>query len=182
VIVKPAESPERKKMTDSRLEVTNEKAPSGQSLLLMKSESFNNIMSYLTKSFGTPGLSMIYSMGHDSGEKEVKQIREEMKKIEKPLPKKDLVEKALQRMSQMGWGRFDLQELDQITGHVEVKIKNNPFSDSCAMNETCGCLFLHGYLSGIMTESLEAEIACANPRCIDLDDSRCVIRLMREQK
>ncbi|MCX6655529.1 MAG: hypothetical protein NTY03_10485 [Candidatus Bathyarchaeota archaeon] len=169
-------------MTNSRLEATNKKAQSSQSLLLIKSESFNNIMSYLSKSFGTPGLSMIYSMGHDSGAKEIKQIREEMKKIEKPLPKKDLVEKALQRMSQMGWGRFDLQDLDQITGNVEVKIKNNPFSDSCAMNDTCGCLFLHGYISGIMTESLEEEIACASPRCIDLDDSQCLIKLMREPK
>ena len=166
----------------TRSEVTNEVAQCGKSLLLMKPESFNNIMSYLSKSFGTPGLSMIYSMGQESGSKEVKEIREEMKKIENPLPKKELVEKALQRMSQMGWGRFDLQELDQITGNIEVKIENNPFSYSCAMNDTCGCLFLHGYISGIMTESLEAEIACANPRCIDLDDSQCLIRLMREPK
>ena len=172
----------RKKMINSRLEVTNEKTQGSQSLLLMKSESFNNIMSYLSQSFGAPGLSMIYSMGHDSGVKEIKQIREEMKKIEKPLQKKELVDKALQRMSQMGWGKFDLEELDLITGKIELKIRNNPFSESCAMNDTCGCLFLHGYISGIMTESLESEIACASPRCIDLDDSHCSIRLMREPK
>jgi predicted hydrocarbon binding protein len=153
-----------------------------QSLILMKTESFNNIMGYLSKSFGSSGLSIIYSMGHDSGVREVKKIREEMKQLEKPLPKRAIIEMSLQRLSQMGWGKFELKELDQITGNVDISVKKNPFSETCAMNENSGCLFLHGYVSGILTEALEEETMCGNPRCIDLDETSCTFHQVRQPR
>ena len=157
----------------------NRKKDKKNSLVLMKTDAFANIMGFLTKSFGPPGLSIIYSMGIENGVHEVTELRKELKKIESPVAKKELLEKTLQTHSQMGWGKFQLSEFDPVAGYTNVEVEHNPFSDKCGKHDAGGCFFLHGYVAGLVSEVLEEEVTYGAPRCLDVDKNTCMLRLVR---
>ncbi|MBM3292458.1 hypothetical protein FJY84_07235 [Candidatus Bathyarchaeota archaeon] len=157
----------------------NAKNKEDLSILLIKAKSFVNMVSYLTRSFGTPGLSMVYSMGKENGAEEVQQLRRDLKKLERPLVKRELLDKALQRVSQMGWGKVSIGEFDAIGGKLSINIKHNPFSEGCGTSEAGGCFFLHGYIAGVASEVMEEPLEYSSPRCLDVEEGHCILRLQR---
>lgn len=169
----------RKMVNVNRLGDGGNKSNSELSILLIKTNSFKNMVGYLTKSFGTPGLTMVYSMGEENGVDEVKQLRRDLKKLETPLAKKQLLEKALQRVSQMGWGKISIGEFDAVGGKINIIIKHNPFSDACGTKEAGGCFFLHGYMAGLVSEIMEEKMEYGSPRCLDIEENQCVLRIQR---
>ena len=149
------------------------------SVLLMRTDSFEIMMSFLTKNFGTTGLSITYSMGVTNGRYEVIQLRDELKKLEAPATKRELMEKTLQRLTHMGWGRFTLNDLDPVSGEISINIEHNPFRDKCGSHKNGGCHYLQGYVAGVASEILEDEIEYREGRCNKTEDSRCTLRLKK---
>jgi len=169
----------RRKMINVNRLVNGENNKSDLSIILIKTKSFANMVGYLTKSFGTPGLSMVYAMGKENGQEEVNQLRLDLKKLETPLAKKELLDKVLQRVSQMGWGKLSIGEFDAVGGKVRINVNHNPFSEDCGTKDAGGCFFLHGYMAGLVSEVMEEPMEFSSPRCLDVEDDQCILRLQR---
>lgn len=152
------------------------------SVLLIKTDSFAKIMGYLTKSFGPSGLSMIYGMGVENGIHEVKQLREELKKLEAPATKKELLEKSLRRVTHKGWGKIHIGEFDPINGTINIVVNFNPFNDKCGKKEAGGCFFLQGYVIGIVSEVIEEDIEYGSPRCLDFEKNFLHVETRKSHK
>lgn len=150
------------------------------SILIIKSDSFEKMIGSLTRSFGASGSSIIYIMGKENGVNEVKQLREELKSIEYRATKKDLLEKVLLRISNLGWGKISLDNYDSFERTVDVRVKHNPFQLDCSKKEKNGCLFLHGYIAGLVSEAMEEEMEFTNPRCAERKKESCTFKLKRK--
>jgi hypothetical protein len=133
----------------------------------------------LTNCFGTAGYAMIYSMGQENGANEVKQLRQDLRRLEAPADKKELLDRSMRRVSHMGWGKISVSEYDPVDGIVNINVKANPFSDKCGAKEAYGCFFLHGYMAGLVSEVMEEEMEYGVPRCLDVEKGSCVLRLVQ---
>jgi predicted hydrocarbon binding protein len=147
------------------------------SMLLMMTDSFSEIISYLPRAYGSAGASMIYSMGFENGTHEVKRLRVELKDLGLPTQKNELLEKAFARVSSMGWGKISLENHNQVLGKVNVFVHSNPFQGACENHGTPGCTFLRGYVAGIVAETLEEDVKYNNPECADIDIDCCLLRV-----
>lgn len=147
------------------------------SMLLLMTDSFQEIISYLPKAYGSAGLSMIYSMGHENGSYEVKRLRKDLQLLNIALPKNELLEKAFERASSMGWGKISLEKNNEVMGKVNVFVRSNPFSGKCEDHGTSGCVFLRGFIAGIVAEASEIETQYENPECLDVDFDCCLLRV-----
>jgi hypothetical protein len=141
-------------------------------LLVMKSGFFEKIFETLLKVYGAPGVSMIYMVGSECGAEEVKQIRSELNE-NTPMTKREILEKALNRFSQTGWGRITVEGFDPLEGIVNVNVKLNSFSEKCESTISGGCFFLQGLLLGTASEILERELFYSSPRCQKTSDGSC---------
>ena len=147
----------------------------------MRTDTFEMMMGYLTRNFGATGLSISYSMGVANGKYEVAQIREELKRLEAPATKKELLEKSLQRLTAMGWGKLKLAELNTITGENTVTVEQNPFREGCDPKDNGGCYFLQGFVAGVVSETLEEDVTYIDTRCTHEDLKGCSFHLMRSK-
>jgi len=149
------------------------------SVVLMRTDFFERMMSYHTKNFGATGLSMIYSMGFANGKYEVFQLRDELLELEAPITKSVLLEKTLQRITHMGWGSIHISEFNQITSEVKVEISFNPFRAKCQSVNNGGCHFLQGYVAGVISEVLGEEVTYNETRCMKSGDCECLLLLRK---
>ena len=125
---------------------------------------------------------MIYAMGKETGARDVQTLREELKALEAPANKRVLLDKSLQRASNMGWGKLILTEYDPLTGIVNIKVKHNPFSDACGSKDAGGCFFLQGYAAGVVEEVTEEPVEYGSPRCLDAEKNTCLFRMIKPMK
>jgi hypothetical protein len=89
--------------------------------------------------------------------------------------KKELFDRSMRRVSHMGWGKISVSEYDPVDGIVNINVKANPFSDKCGTKETYGCFFLHGYMTGLVSEVMEEEMEYGVPRCLDVEKGSCFL-------
>jgi hypothetical protein len=155
--------------TDMNLDGSNK-----TKFLVMKSGFFENIFEPLLKVYGAPGVSMIYMMGGECGVDEVNQIRSGLNE-NTPMTKREILEKACSRFSQMGLGRISVEGFDPLEGIVGVNVKLNSFSGRCGSNISGGCFFLQGLLLGTASEVLERELLYSTPRCRKTSDGSCLL-------
>ncbi len=150
------------------------------SMILMMTDSFEEIMSYLPKSYGSAGTSMIYSMGYQNGVHEVKRLREELRTLNLALTKSELLDKALKRISSMGWGKITVENNNEVMGKVNIFIQSNPFRGECENHGTPGCNFLRGYVAGIISETIEEEVQYGDYGCLEVDVDCCLLRVSKK--
>jgi predicted hydrocarbon binding protein len=147
------------------------------SMLLLMSDSFTRMISYLPDTYGAAGTSMLYSMGYENGVFEVQRLRDELKTLELPLSKQQLLERAFTRISSMGWGKTSLERNNELLGKVNVFVHSNPFSGNCENHGTPGCAFLRGFIAGIVAETQEEATEYHSPDCLMIDADCCLLRV-----
>jgi predicted hydrocarbon binding protein len=151
---------------------------SESSVLLMRTDSFQSMLKYFTITFGASGLTMIYSMGEANGKYETRQMKGELRSLEAPIIKQQLIEKSLWRLTSMGWGDFKLDSLDPIKCQATIKISINPFSENCKSTDAGGCYYLQGYIAGVISEALNEDITYKETRCSKTEEGSCELNLM----
>jgi predicted hydrocarbon binding protein len=152
---------------------------SKSTVILLRRESFVKMLNNLTETYGTPGYSMIYSLGKNIGEEEFRSVSEEQKKLGISITRPMILKKALERLTSMGWGRFQVKSLELNTSAIVV-IRKNIFNDSCS-HDSVGCCFVRGLIAGIMSEVFESEPIYSEPRCHAEEGERCVLMLTSEK-
>jgi hypothetical protein len=103
-----------------------EEANSNSSVLLFKGDNFEAIMASLTETYGTAGYSIIFSLGKISGAKEFKNVAEEQRRLNIPMTSEGLLNKTIERLNSMGWGKFQVIKID-IKSSANIQINRNPF-------------------------------------------------------
>jgi predicted hydrocarbon binding protein len=159
-----------------------ERIDNESSVVLMRADSFQRMLQYFTQTFGSSGLTMIYSMGMANGKYETSQMRDELRNLEAPVTKKLLLEKTLWRLTSMGWGGFKLEKLDSITGEAHIEIKNNPFSLNCDSQENGGCYFIQGFIAGVVSDVLDEDLTYGSPRCSHGENGSCLLQLKKPRQ
>jgi predicted hydrocarbon binding protein len=152
---------------------------SNPSIVLLRRESFEKMLTAFTETYGTPGYSMIFSMGKKVGEEEFRNIAEEQEKLNIPMTRPKILKKALDRLTSMGWGRFQAESLELNISAIVV-VTNNMFSDKCSKSSV-GCCFIQGIIAGLISEVFESEPLYGEPRCLAQPGGRCVFRLSSEK-
>jgi predicted hydrocarbon binding protein len=160
-------------LTSSQLQGTR-----NPSIILLRRESFEKMLSAFTETYGTPGYSMIYSMGKDVGVEEFKNIAEELKTLNIPMTRPKILKKVLERFTSMGWGNFQAESLELDISSIIV-VTNNMFSDKCS-HTSVGCCFIQGIIAGLMSQVFESEPQYTEPRCLAQPGGRCLFRLKSE--
>jgi predicted hydrocarbon binding protein len=145
-------------------------------LLLIRPEPFLKMIQALTNSFGSSGSAMIFNMGLGCGYSEASQVREDNGGF-RSVEKRELLLKALQRMSQEGWGQISLNYYDPVTGILGIAVKRNPFVEGCGTEKLEGCHFLRGFIAGVASEMLETDMVYLEGGCGGLKDGACQLQL-----
>jgi predicted hydrocarbon binding protein len=145
--------------------------------LLLKRDFFDMMFASLLRNFGPAGTSIVFGMGRDRGKEEVKEFRREYSDILMPITKKELLEKVFIRLNNMGWGKFQIKELDPDNGTLRINVGMNPFADKCGLEIKGGCIFLQGLITGVVSESFDKEVSMSNPRCVELSKGYCVFNV-----
>ena len=149
------------------------------SVILLRRESFEKILSNLPETYGAPGYSMIFSMGKTTGEEEFRSIAEEQIELGIPMTQTNILKKVLNRLTLMGWGRFRVESLE-LNASAVVAVSNNIFSEGCS-HDSVGCCFIQGIIAGLMSEVFDSEPVYGEHRCQVEEGERCVFRLTSEK-
>jgi predicted hydrocarbon binding protein len=149
------------------------------SVILLRRECFEKMLTNLTETYGAPGYSMIFSMGKNTGESEFRSMAEEQNKLGIPMTRPKILKNVLDRLTSMGWGRFQAESLE-LNASAVVVVNNNIFSDRCS-HDSMGCCFIQGIIAGLMSEVFESEPIYGEPRCLAQPGGRCVFRLSSEK-
>jgi predicted hydrocarbon binding protein len=148
-----------------------------QPFILMRHAFLENMLTPIIKYLHAAGYPIVYMMGRESGVQEVRQIRDEQVTINSPLIKIEMLEKSLNRLSQMGWGKISLTQYNITDGGINIKIKFNPFTKECKEKTNASCTFLRGLIGGITSEILEQDMQFSDPICQATDDETCLLQL-----
>jgi predicted hydrocarbon binding protein len=148
-----------------------------QHFVIMSHSFMENMFTPLIRYLQNSGYPMIYSMGRESGIREAKQLQNERSALNAPLLKQEMLEKSLNRISQMGWGKITLTNYSFDNGGISIKIKFNPFTEECDSKINTSCTFLRGLISGITSEILEQDMQFSTPICQAIKEDTCLLNL-----
>jgi predicted hydrocarbon binding protein len=165
-------------MSNKPLTSYQDQVTKNPSLVLIRKDSFEMMLTNFVETYGTSGYSMIYSMGKRVGEEEFKDIANEQKSLGLPMTRPKLLKKALDRITYMGWGNFKAESLELNISTIIV-VTNNMFNDKCSKTSV-GCCFLHGMVAGVMSQVFESEPHYTEPLCPGEHGERCVFSLASE--
>jgi len=150
--------------------------------LILRRDFFAMMFDPLMKIYGSAGASMIYAMGKDSGESEVRQFVEDNKEYAPRITKRELLDRVFQRFNQMGWGGIVVEEFDGINKKVRIIVNQNPFIDKFKSELNGGIFFLRGLLVGITSEVLEEELSLSDPRCLESSKGFCELNIVSKDQ
>jgi predicted hydrocarbon binding protein len=146
--------------------------------ILLRHDFLETMFDPLLRIFHAPGVSMIFMMGRENGVEEIRKIREELREVDAPLTRRDFFDRAFGKLSQTGWGRITVDELDDVKGAVKIRVKSSPFADRCGSESCGGCYFMQGLFAGVTAEVFESEAYYGTPRCQRVQDGSCLLSLV----
>ncbi|RLI33475.1 hypothetical protein DRO53_05310, partial [Candidatus Bathyarchaeota archaeon] len=110
-----------------------------------------------------------YLAGKGAGRAMVKLVRS----LER-LGSREVAERICRELSRMGWGRFEIAEWAEETENFVFRVYNNPFSRRGAeAPEETGCIYIKGYLEGILEELLGRPVKLKETLCVSKGASYC---------
>lgn len=74
---------------------------------------------------------------------------------------------------QIGWGRFELVELDAGAGRLVVQVHNSPFAEAYGTADHGVCHFIRGVMAGLGAGIFDAEVEAVETRCAAKGDAHC---------
>lgn len=82
---------------------------------------------------------------------------------------------------QIGWGRFELLELNLTTGSLIVQVHGSPFAEAYGTADHGVCHFIRGVLAGLGTTIFGAEVKATETHCAAMGDPHCQFTVVRSQ-
>ncbi len=80
---------------------------------------------------------------------------------------------------QIGWGRFELLELDSEAGRLVVRVHGSPFAEAYGTADHGVCHFIRGVLAGLGAGIFDAEVEAMENQCAARGDPHCQFAVWR---
>lgn len=134
----------------------------GTEWVLLRVEALQGMFDETVKAFGSGALTIWYLAGKGAG----KAMAELMADLEKEASPRQMVERVCRELSQLGWGRFEVSELDLEKGRFVIRVYNNPFGRGKETARETACIYIKGYLEGVL------EAVTGRP--VKLNETLCI--------
>lgn len=80
---------------------------------------------------------------------------------------------------QIGWGRFELVELDPAVGRLIVRVYGSPFAEAYGAADQEVCHFIRGVMAGLGAGIFDAEVDAVESRCAARGEPGCEFVVQR---
>jgi len=148
-----------------------------QRIILIASEAFVKMMKgfdYL----GTAGGTILYMMGQEKGVYDVRKETETLRKNGVYATKRQLLESVARQVRVAGWGATSVKEYNEKEETVRITVENNPLvlnTDTKLGSPVCH--YFRGYWAGVVSETWERRVNCAEIKCMGMGDKFCEFKV-----
>jgi predicted hydrocarbon binding protein len=138
--------------------------------LLIRPETLAAFQTKMEEIIGEePSGMVLYSGGFEGGKLSGVKYKEEFN-----LSAREAVEFMCRMGGEIGWGAFQLVELDSSGPRMVVEVSYSPFAEAYKTVPTRGvCHFTRGVLGGLVEGLFRKHVNVSEPNCLALGDNRC---------
>ena len=134
----------------------------GTEWVLLRVEALQGMFDETFKAFGSGSLTIWYLAGKGAG----KAMAELIIGLGRELSPRQLIEKICSELSQLGWGRFEVEEWDENRDRYVFRVYNNPFGRGRETAKETACIYVKGYLEGMLEVALKKPVKLKETMCI----------------
>jgi predicted hydrocarbon binding protein len=141
---------------------------SGAPGILIRKEVFANMLKFMVETFGTGGKALAFQLGKAAGEKDGKDLINEIgeERILENLPE------LVNLYTAQGWGVPELIELS--FAPLKAVIRMDDCFECTARNSMVPASnFIRGHLAGLGKAFFDKEVECTETKCVARGDSYC---------
>jgi predicted hydrocarbon binding protein len=141
--------------------------------LLIRPETLIVLQKLVEEELGEKASQILFKSGFAGGSLSSKKYRDVFK-----LSNEDIIHFIIEMGSHIGWGRFELEELDLSLKRLVVRVYHSAFAESYGTSPTSVCHFIRGVLSGMASVIFEKEIEAKELSCLAKNDTSCRFEIM----
>jgi predicted hydrocarbon binding protein len=137
----------------------------GVRYILIRPETIVRFQKEVEKALGERTSAAMSLGGYEGGSLSTKAYRERFE-----LSNKEVAEFMCNMGSQLGWGKFELVELDE---KLVVEVRNSPFAEEYGSSESAICHMIEGVMAGMGSTVLESNVRSTEEKCKAKGDEVC---------
>jgi len=134
----------------------------GTEWVLLRVEALQGMFDETTKAFGSGAYTIWYLAGRGAG----KAMAELIIGLKEEASKEQVVERVCSELSRLGWGRFEAEKLDIDGGKYLFRVYNNPFARGKETVKETACIYIKGYLEGVMEALTGKKVKLKERLCV----------------
>lgn len=136
--------------------------------LLIRPETLVDFQKAVEAELGEQAGDLIYAGGFTGGSLSSRRYKEVF-----GYSDEEIVGFMCRMGGQIGWGRFELVELDPDAGRLVVQVWDSPFAEAYGAADHGVCHFIRGVMAGLGAGIFDAEVEAIETRCTARDDPGC---------
>lgn len=141
----------------------------GTEWVLLRVEALQGMFDETVKAFGSGAYTIWYLAGRGAGRAMAKLVEA----LKEEASKGGIVERVCRELSSLGWGRFEVQRLDLEKAKYVFRVHNNPFARGRQAVKETACIYVKGYLEGLMEALTGREVKLKEQVCVAEGASYC---------
>jgi predicted hydrocarbon binding protein len=136
--------------------------------LLIRPETLIDFQKAVEAELGERAAEMIYAGGYTGGSLSSRRYKEVF-----GYSDEEIVNFMCRMGGQIGWGRFELRELDPNAGRLVVRVHDSPFAEAYGSADHGVCHFIRGVLAGLGAGIFDAQVEAVEGQCAARGDPHC---------
>lgn len=140
--------------------------------LLIRPETLVDFQKAAEAALGEQAGQLVYEGGFTGGA-----LSSRRYKAEFGYSDEEIVDFMCTMGGQIGWGHFELIELDADAGRLVVRVEDSPFAEAYGEADTGVCHFIRGVMGGMGAGLFDAEVEAMETACGAMGDPACRFRV-----
>lgn len=140
----------------------------GVRYLLIRPETLVDFQKAVEAELGERTGDLIYAGGYTGGTLSSRRYKEVF-----GYSDEEIVDFMCRMGGQIGWGRFEVEELAPADGRLVVRVYGSPFAEAYGSATQGVCHFIRGVMAGLGAGIFEAEVRAAETHCTARGDAYC---------
>lgn len=136
--------------------------------LLIRPETLVDFQKAVEAELGERAGELIYAGGFTGGSLSSRRYRDVF-----GYSDDEIVDFMCRMGGQIGWGHFEIVELDSADGRLIVEVHASPFAEVYSSADQGVCHFIRGVLAGVGAGIFGAEVEAVETHCAAKGDSSC---------
>ncbi|RLI26665.1 MAG: hypothetical protein DRO52_02135 [Candidatus Hecatellales archaeon] len=134
----------------------------GAEWILLRVEALQGMFDETVKAFGSGAYTIWYLAGKGAGRSMARLIIG----LKEETLVEEIVERVCRELTRLGWGRFEAEKIDVKEGKYRFRVYNNPFARGKEAVKETACLYIKGYLEGLMEALTGREVKLRERVCV----------------